>query len=95
MMLLFLILESFVFISTVLEKYMQSKSGFLIQIPFGVTIAGFKNLNRKNPPIREAILVSDTFGYFSYKEAKRKNKERNNKCIHLTQMQSPFWSNYH
>ena len=57
---------------------MQSKSGFLIQIPFGVTIAGFKNLNRKNPPIREAILVSDTFGYFSYKEAKRKNKERNN-----------------
>ena len=89
-MLLLFLSSKVSFSSTVLEKYMQSKSGFLIQIPFGVTIAGFKNLNRKNPPIREAILVSDTFGYFSYKEAKRKNKERNNKCLHLTQMQSPF-----
>ena len=55
---------------------MQNKSRSLIKIPFGVTIAGFKNLNRKNPPIREAILVSDTFGYFSYKEAKRKKQRK-------------------
>jgi len=37
-------------------------------IPCGVTIAGFKNRRRKNPPIREVIFVSETSGYFSYKK---------------------------
>ena len=40
----------------------KSNSSFL---PFGVTIAGFKNLRRKNPPIRELMFVSQTSGYFS------------------------------
>jgi len=36
-----------------------------------VTIAGFKNRRRKNPPIREVIFVSETSGYFSYKKMEK------------------------
>lgn len=36
-------------------------------IPVGVTIAGFRKRNKKNPPTMELTCSTDTLGYFSWK----------------------------